>query len=49
MTDLLCPYVTFVFTITQVLINVIYLVPNLFGVLTPDLHLSIGSMFGCNV
>lgn len=49
MISFLCPYVTFAFTIAQVFINLIFLVPNLMGITTPDITAGMGSIFGCNL
>jgi hypothetical protein len=49
MNDLPCTYVNFAFSIAQLFINLIFLVPNLFGVTTPNLLAPFGSIFGCNL
>jgi hypothetical protein len=44
----LCPLLFFVFDVAQFFLNISFLIPNAFGIPTPDLTANIGSAFGCN-
>jgi hypothetical protein len=45
----LCPFVTFAFDVAQFFLNLIFLLPNLIGITTPNLTSGLGSVFGCNL
>ncbi len=47
--NIFCFFITLSFDMMQLVINVLYSFWSVFGVQTPDVRSSFGSLFGCNV
>ncbi len=49
MDALFCPLINFTFDLAQFLLNLVFLLPGLFGVSAPDISSGVGSLFGCSI
>ncbi|MFH1418982.1 MAG: hypothetical protein ABII12_11945 [Planctomycetota bacterium] len=49
MDALFCPFINFTFDLAQLVLNLVFLLPGMFGMNAPDLRSGVGSLFGCSI